>query len=232
MPIATPTMIDPLKVFTAGGSTGAGRPIPLVSTRFDVDIDGGLATVLTKRVFRNDEASSIEAITFPVPVHAVLFDLEARIDGRVVKARAQRRAEAREKYDDAVERGKTAVLHEEVLRSVHMLSVAHLGPGKQIEVTSTWVSALSFVGNRGQVRIPLSVGDIYGQSGLADSDDLLTGGAVQTADLFVRCRNGVVEVSAARLDEGHPRVALNAPIDLFRNERGRPGAARRGRRRP
>jgi Vault protein inter-alpha-trypsin domain len=216
MPIAMPTTIDPLKVFTAGGSTGAGRPIPLVSTRFDVDIDGGLATVVTKRVFRNEEASSIEAtITFPVPVHAVLFDLEARIDGRLVKARAQRRAEAREKYEDAIERGKTAVLHEEVLRGVHMLSVAHLGPGKEIEVTSTWVSALSFVGNRGQIRIPLTVGDIYGRSRLADSDDLLTGGAVQAADLFVRCKNGVVEVSAARLDEGHPRVALNTPIDLF-----------------
>jgi Vault protein inter-alpha-trypsin domain/von Willebrand factor type A domain len=216
MPIAMPTMIDPLKAFTAGGSTGAGRPIPLVSTRFDVDIDGGLVTVVTKRVFRNDELSSIEAtITFPIPVHAVLFDLEARIDGRVVKARAQRRTEAREKYEDAIERGKTAVLHEEVLRGVHMLSVAHLGPGREIEVTSTWVSALSFVGDRGQVRIPLTVGDIYGRSGLSDSDDLLTGGAVQTADLFVRCKNGVVEINAARLDEGRPRVALNAPIDLF-----------------
>lgn len=216
MPIAMPTMIDPLNAFTAGGSTGAGRPIPLVSTRFDVEIDGGLATVVTKRVFRNDEASSIEAtITFPVPVHAVLFDLQARIDGRVVKARAQSRAEARETYEDAIERGKTAVLHEEVLRGVHMLSVAHLGAGKEIEVTSTWVSALSFVRDRGQIRIPLTVGDVYGRSGLPDSDDLLTGGPLQTGDLFVRCTNGAVEVSAARLDDGHTRIALNAPIDLF-----------------
>jgi hypothetical protein len=216
MPIAMPTMIDPLKAFTAGASSTAGRPIPLIFTRFDIDIDGGLATVVTKRVFRNDETQSIEAtMTFPIPVHAVLFGLEARIDGRVMKARAQKRAQAREAYEDAIEHGKTAVLHEEVLRGVHMLSVAHLGPGKEIEVTSTWVSALSFVGDRGQIRIPLTVGDIYGRSGLPDSDDLLTGGPAQTADLFVRCSNGVVEVSAARLDDGHTRVALNAPIDLF-----------------
>jgi Vault protein inter-alpha-trypsin domain len=216
MPIAMPMTIDPLKSFIAGASTTTGRPIPLVSTRFDVDIDGGLATVVTKRVFRNDETESIEAtITFPVPVHAVLFSLEARVDGRVLKARAQKRAQARETYEDAIERGKTAVLHEEVLRGVHMLSVAHLGPGKEIEVTSTWVSALSFVGDRGQIRIPLTVGDIYGRSQLPDSDDLLTGGPVQTGDLFVRCANGVVEVSAARLDDAHTRIALNAPIDLF-----------------
>jgi hypothetical protein len=211
-----PTTIDPLKSFIAGASSTEGRSVPLVSTRFDVDIDGGLATVVTKRIFRNVETQSIEAtITFPVPVHAVLFDLEARIDGRVVKARAQKRAQARETYEDAVERGKSAVLHEEVLRGVHMLSVAHLGPGKEIEVTTTWVSALSFAGDRGQLRIPLTVGDIYGRSGLPDSDDLVTGGPAQTGDLFVRCANGVVEVSAARLDDGHTRIALNAPIDLF-----------------
>src|SRR5262249_46258257 len=58
-------------------------------------------------------------------------------------------------------------------------------------------------------------GDIYGRSGLPDSDDLLLGGPVQTADLYVRCRNGVVNVLGAQLADGHARVALNAPIDLY-----------------
>jgi hypothetical protein len=214
--ISTPATIDPLKVFVAGASAERGRPIPLVSTRFDVEIDGGLATVVTRRVFRNDEAESIEAtVTFPVPVHAVLFNLEARIGGRVVKARAKRRTQAREAYEDAIERGKAAVLHEEVLRGVHMLSVAHLGPGKEIEVTTVWASALSFVGDQGQLRIPLTVGDIYGRSGLPDSDDLLIGGPVRSADLFVRCKNGAVAVRGASLDEGRTHVPLNAPIDLI-----------------
>jgi hypothetical protein len=214
--ISTPATIDPLKVFVADASAERGRPIPLVSTRFDVEIDGGLATVVTKRIFRNDEAESIEAtVTFPVPVHAVLFSLEARIDGRVVKARAQRRIEAREVYEDAIERGKAAVLHEEVLRGVHMLSVAHLGPGKEIEVTTAWAAALSFVGDQGQLRIPLTVGDIYGRSRLPDSDDLLIGGPVQDADLFVRSKNGAIAVRGASLNEGRARVPLNAPIDLL-----------------
>lgn len=213
--ISTPATIDPLSAFIAGASGRRGLPIPLISTRFDVDIDGGLATVVTKRVFGNDETEGIEAtVAFPVPVHAVLFDLEVRIDGRVAKAHASRRTQARETYEDAIERGKAAVLHEEVLRGVHMLSVAHLGPGKEIEVTSTWAAALSFVGDQGQLRIPLTAGDVYGRSGLPDSDDLMTGGLLQTADLFVRCRNGVAVVRGASLDEGHTCVALNAPIDL------------------
>jgi hypothetical protein len=213
--IPTQATIDPLSAFIADASAQRGRPIPLVSTNFDVEIDGGLATVVTKRLFRNDEAESIEAtITFPVPVHAVLFDLSARIDGRAVKARAQRRTQAREVYEDAIERGKAAVLHEEVLRGVHMLSVAHLGPGKEIEVTTVWAAALNFVGDRGKLRIPLTIGDIYGRSGLPDSDDLFIGGPVQTADLFVRCTDGAAAVRGVKLEEGRARIPLNVPIDL------------------
>src|SRR6187401_2502524 len=95
---APQTRIDPLGAFMAGAyAAHTHRPISLVSTRFDIEIDGGLATVVTKRVFRNDEDESIEAtITFPIPVHAVLYDLEARIGGRTLKAKAQRRSTARE----------------------------------------------------------------------------------------------------------------------------------------
>lgn len=215
MPTAMPKTIDPLKAFAVGAASVEGRPVPLVATRFDVDIAGGLATVVTRRVFRNAEAASIEAtITFPVPVHAVLFDLQARVDGRVVRAHARRRGEARATYEDAVGRGRAAVLHEEVLRGVHMLSVAHLGPGKEIEVTAAWTAALSYAGDRGHLRIPLTVGDIYGRSGLPDADDLVTGGPAQTGELFVRCADGVAAVSAAAIGGDGTRIALDAPIDI------------------
>jgi Vault protein inter-alpha-trypsin domain len=208
--------IDPLHALIAGGFvSGTKHPIPLVATRFDVDLHHGLAIVTALRTFRNTEASSIEAtITFPMPVHAVLFNLEARIDGRVLKARAQRKSQARATYEGAIERGKTAVLHEEVLRGVHMLSVGHVPPGAEIEVSATWAMTLTNLNGRSQMRIPLTVGDIYGRSGLPDSDDLTHGGPVQTAELTVRCRDGEVTLLGGRLDDGRARVPLNAPIDL------------------
>ena len=89
---APQTRIDPLHAFMAGKSAAAS-PMPLVATRFDVIIEAGLAIVTTTRVFRNYEASSIEAtLTFPVPVHATLFALQARIGDRVLQARAKRKA--------------------------------------------------------------------------------------------------------------------------------------------
>jgi hypothetical protein len=194
---------------------GSERPVPLVGTRFDVRIEGGLATVVTRRIFRNAEADSIEAtITFPIPVHAVLYGLEARIGERTVKAKAQRKTTARETYEDAIERGKAAVLHEEVLRGVHMLSVAHIAPGTEIEVVASWAITLTQVAGRSWLRIPLTVGDIYGQSGLPDSDNLIHGGPVQDADLNVACADGMVKLKGSTLRDGHTRVPLNAPIDL------------------
>jgi len=205
--------IDPLHALIAGGFvSGTKHPIPLVATRFDVDLHHGLAIVTATRIFRNAEDSSIEAtITFPMPVHAVLFNLEARINGRVLKGRAQRKSQARATYEVAIERGKTAVLHEEVLRGVHMLSIGHVPAGAEIAVSATWAMSLTSLNGRAQLRIPLTVGDIYGRSGLPDSDDLTRGGPVQTADLAVQCRDGEVTLLGGRLVDGRAQVPLNAP---------------------
>src|SRR5579883_766094 len=216
MPIASQTMIDPLHAFMAGAFVaGTPRPCPLVSTRFDVTIDAGLAIVVMTRTFRNGEADSIEAtITFPLPVHATLFALEARIGERVLAARAARKNAARRAYEDAVDRGKGAVLHEEVLRGVHMLSVGQIAPGSEVEVRATWANTLTHLNGRGRLRIPLTVGDIYGRSGLAESDELIHGGPVQCGVLTVTCRDGVVSLIGGRLEDGRADIALNAPIDL------------------
>src|SRR5580700_806707 len=111
--IAPQTRIDPLQAFMAAASADRA-PMPLTATRFDVMIDAGLALVTTMRTFRNAEKESIEAtITFPLPVHATLFALSARVGTRVLDARAKRKGDARADYEDAIDRGKTAVLHEE-----------------------------------------------------------------------------------------------------------------------
>ena len=127
--------------------------MPLVATRFDVIIDAGLAIVTTTRTFRNDEPSSIEAtLTFPVPVHATLFGLQARIGDRVLTARAKRKEAARADYEAAIDRGKTAVLHEEVLRGVHMLSVGQVPPGVEVAVEFRWAMAATNIDGRCQLR--------------------------------------------------------------------------------
>lgn len=214
--MSQPQKQHPLHVFIEGHTARrCGHPIPLVSTDFDVTIETGLAIATTTRVFRNVEAESIEAtLTFPVPVHATLFELRARIGGRTLLAKASSKEKSRTSYESAIELGKSAVLHEELLRGIHMLSVANVPPGEQIEVSTTWVTTLTIVGAQGHLRIPITVGDIYGRSPLDDSDDFKTGGKALIGMISINCVGSPVRLVEGVLENGKARIQLNRPIDL------------------
>ena len=191
------------------------EPAPLVSTAYTIAIDGGFADVTAERRFRNAESRSIEAmLTFPVPVQGVLYGLEARIGERVLKGVAQPRSAARETYEDALDRGKTTVLHEELIPGVHMLSVGHVPPGAEITVTARWAMSLAAAGGRAQLRIPLTVGDIYGTSPLQDVDDLQGDGSAQMASLRVTARSGRILLHGKPMAAAEVQHPTDAPIDL------------------
>ena len=208
-------MLDPLAVFLGNTINERGlTPIPLVSTDHEVTLASGLAVVTTHRLFRNSESANIEVVlTFPVPVHATLFDLTAETDGRVLHAKAQARSKAREVYEDAVTRGKSAVLHEELLKGIHMICVANIQPGGEIKVTTKWAMPLSVADGRSTLRIPQTVGDVYGRSGLCDADELLTGGPAQPVMVSIQSECPV-EVVGAHLVDGRVTVSSADPIDL------------------
>lgn len=210
---------DPLSRYRDGAVVaGTRQPIPLVATRIRVWFEGGLAVVRTERRFRNAEAEPIEAtITIPVPVQATLFGLTARIGDRLLHAAARRREAARAAYEEAMDRGRTAVLHEEVLRGVHMLSVGQVPPGAEILVASDWAMPMSLAADgAATLRIPTTVGAVYGRSPLADSDDLVTDPAVvHEAELEVACPDGEVSLACGTdLTGGRARLPLDRPLDL------------------
>jgi hypothetical protein len=218
MPMTTPVRdFDSLRKFRAGaaaGIAGAERPIPLASTTIDVTIRGGLAFVAIERTFCNREAQAIEAtMTFPVPIDATLCALTARIDGRSVRAIAQTRDHARAAYEDAVDEGQATVLHEEVIAGVHMLSIGHVRPEAEIVVCATWTAPLSFAEAEPRLRIPLTVGEIYGHLPLSDCDDLVTGGGVPQATIAIACDDAVATLAGAGQPiEGRHVIPLDAPI--------------------
>jgi len=192
-----------------------GRPVPLRHTNIDVHIQGGLAIVRTERAFRNDEVISIEAVvTFPVPVHAVLAGLSVRIAGRTRNAQAQLREAAREAYETALDRGKTAVLHEEAMPGIHILTIGHLPAGEEVVVNSIWAQQLSARGPDATLRIPTTIGDVYGRPPLPDSDAPIHANIRHMARLSISSDKGVLSIAGVQLQEGTADILLNAPIDI------------------
>ena len=208
---------DPLAHLHDGAiARASGHPIPLRATRIVVRIDGGLAIVRTERVFANTEAEPIEATyTFSVPVHATLARMTVRIGDRHLVAQARLRDAARTDYEDAIDAGKTAVLHEEVLRGIHMLSVGAIPPGGELAVTSTWAIPLQAVSaDLALLRVPTTIGQVYGRPPMSDSDAPFHGDARLEADLEVTCDSGSVRLANAGLIDGRAQLPLNAPIDI------------------
>ena len=149
---------------------------PSVTTDVKISVERGFATIITSRTFCHDEKSSIEAIlTFPAPFEAVLTSLKVSIDGRDLTAIAQGKVTARETYEDALDRGKTAILHEEAMRGVHVLSICQLASGVEVTVLTQMVMPLANLDGTPTLRSPFTIGQIYGASPLLPSDDLITG---------------------------------------------------------
>ncbi len=214
-------LIDPIAALVERRRANSGAdPAPLCSLDIEVTIRGGLALVETTRTYVNREEKAIEALlSVPVPVHAAFFGLTAKIGGKLYEAAAVPREAAREAYEEAIDEGRAAVLHEELLRGVHALSVANLAPGGEAEVTIRWAEPMRFLDASAHVRIPLTVGDVYGVSGLPETDELVHGGRVPLATLRVRH-----DASGVRLADGHSvpspdgslvtEVPANAPVDI------------------
>lgn len=191
----------------------AAHPVPLKAVSYAVEIVSGLAVVTQKRTFRNDETHPIEAtMTFPVGYDSVVSQVKAHIDGRSLVGVAKAKAEARAKYEQALDDGKSTVLHEELLRGLHMVSVGNVRPGGEIVVEARYVSLLSVVDGNARLRVPLTIGAIYGTSPLIPSDDIVSDGAAIQADISVTGADGLTV--NGRDASGVSKVSTSSVIDI------------------
>ena len=203
-----------LEEFVVRKKYGA-HPVPLKETSYDIEIVSGIATVRQTRRFRNDEKRPIEAVlSFPVAFDAVVTSLECEVAGRRLKGQAQARKKARETYEAAIDDGKTAVLHEELLRGLHMVSVANVAPDAEIVVTATYVQPLVMAAGHHEFRVPLTIGQIFGELPLQDSDQVKFGGENAAVRVSIRTSSGTAYVNGALPVDGATSVPLNDVINV------------------
>lgn len=191
------------------------HPVPLKETSYDIEVNSGLATVRQTRRFRNDEKRPIEAVlSFPVAFDAVVTSLECEVAGRRLKGQAQAKQKARQTYETAIDSGKTAVLHEELLRGLHMVSVANVAPDAEIVVIATYVMPLALAAGHAEFRVPLTIGQIFGQLPLQDSDQVKLGGDNADVKVSIRSSSGQAFVNGELPKAGAVSVKLNDVISV------------------
>ena len=83
-----------------------GQQVALTDVSVAAVLRDLLSEVTVSQTYRNDEQVNIEAVyTFPLPLDAVLLDLQVEIGGRVLKAAVVEKTAAEASYEDAIAAG-------------------------------------------------------------------------------------------------------------------------------
>ncbi|CAF3121684.1 unnamed protein product [Rotaria socialis] len=124
------------------------------------------ADVTIKQVFRNDEATPIEAVyCFPIEEQAAVYAFVAHIDDREIIANLKEKQEAQQEYSDALRQGQGAYLLEQNEKSQDnfIINVGGLLPGKECHITISYVTELDLIQNGRKIRfvIPTTIAPRY-----------------------------------------------------------------------
>ncbi|HYD40313.1 MAG TPA: VIT domain-containing protein [Anaeromyxobacter sp.] len=105
-----------------------GRALPLVSAHVRAEARGGLARTVLVQTFRNVHAEPLQ-VTYllPLPHAGAVSGFAFRLDGRRVVGAVDRLQRARERFEEAVLEGRTA-LDPEGLSSTARAVLRRLGP--------------------------------------------------------------------------------------------------------
>jgi len=147
-----------------GLRTAANAPVvaPLKHTDVRISVRGPVAEATVTQVFENPLNRPIEAeYVFPLPQNAAVNHTEMRIGERIVKGRIEKRAAARQTYEQARDNGKRASLLEQDRPNIFTQSVANIGPMEVIKVVIKYVQPLEYVDGNYLVVFPMVVGPRY-----------------------------------------------------------------------
>ena len=142
-----------------------GKPVmelPLKHTSVSASISGYITRVDVKQTFQNPFKDKIEAVyVFPLPNRAAIDAMTMKIGDRVIIGEIKRREEAKQIYEKAKAAGHVAALLEQERPNIFTQSVANIEPGKEIEVTISYVEELKYEHGHYQFVFPMVVGPRY-----------------------------------------------------------------------
>jgi hypothetical protein len=126
------------------------------------DVTGLVYRVELTQRFVNTHPQPLEATyVFPLPDRAAVTGMRMIAADRVVEAKLQERAQARETYDKAIAAGQRASIAEEDRPDVFTMRVGNIVPGEQVTVVLTLAGPLSIADGSAMFRFPLVVAPRY-----------------------------------------------------------------------
>ena len=136
--------------------------LPLKETSAEVKISGVIADVTVRQRYCNEGANVLEAIyIFPSSTRAAVYAMNMTVGDRLLFARIEEKAKARELYEEAKEQGQTASLLEQERPNVFRMNVANILPGDTIDIEMKYIELLIPVEGQYEFVYPTVVGPRY-----------------------------------------------------------------------
>ncbi|CAF1058007.1 unnamed protein product [Adineta steineri] len=193
--------------------------VPLKKVHVNASIRSFAVDVTIEQVFRNDETTAIEAVyCFPMEEQAAIYAFIARIDDREIRAKLKKKDEAQQEYVHALRKGHGAYLLEQDEKSPDnfIVNVGALPPGKQCEISISYVSELDLINDGSTIRfvVPTTIAPRYNPcvgdiSSPCDTTSKYVQSSPYTIELCCRVeKKNIAQVSS----KSHPiEVHLNEP---------------------
>lgn len=155
-------------------------PTPLQATRVDLEIRDLLATITLTQDYANREAQPIEvSYTLAIPSCAKLLDLQAEIGERVLRGQVQLRAQAEERYEQALAEGHSAFAVRMVGPDLVHIALGNLLPGETLTLRIVLGQWLHWNGERVRLTLPTTIAPRYGASPLHPADQPVVDAAIE-----------------------------------------------------
>ena len=163
-------MAVPVQNEAGNAWNGEAKLLPLKDVFISAKASGAFATVDVNLTYSNPSPSSaIEATyEFPLEKHMIVGKLEAEIDGKKIEAVVKDKENAREKFDDAVAAGNTAVLAERSTEKKEVLTIklGNLPPQQDALLKLQLIMQLDIVNGAYFFELPSSFYPDYSRHGV------------------------------------------------------------------
>lgn len=195
-----------------------GQVLPFLGGHLAVDAAGGLARIVLRQRFSNPTAQALRVVyQVPLPADAAVSGFNFELGEERIMGEVDRRAAARERFEEALVEGRTAALLEQEREDLFTQEVGNLPPGQEVVCELVLDQRLSWEHGGWAFRFPTVVGPRYlGQEGrvpdagrvaveVAEGDP----GARMTLALVVRDeRTGVLTSPSHALSVDRGRATL------------------------
>jgi Ca-activated chloride channel family protein len=208
----------------------AERSLPLEHAHAAVDATEGLARVVLRQRFANAHDLPLEiTYSLPLPPEAAVSGFSFRIGDKLIVGQVDRKAEARERYEEALTRGHTAALVEQERDTLFTQSLGNVPPRTAIEAEIVLDLKLRYFEDGAfELRLPTTVAPRYlgGAGRVPDVERIAQDVAASpmpvrlTLDATIRgVVDGRIESTTHALAVGGREGAVTA---AFREDRGVP----------